>query len=102
MFYRDVITLIAVTQTTNSIGDPVQTKTKRDVFADRQGVRQSEFYQALATGIRPELMFVIKAIDYSQEGLIEYNSKEYSVIRTGNKDGENIELVCQGLLGGVN
>jgi SPP1 family predicted phage head-tail adaptor len=102
MLFRDTIKLISITNTTNDIGDPVQTKTKTaDIFADKQSVRQNEFYQAMATGLKPELMFVIREIDYNQEPMLEYNSKEYNIIRTYSKDSELIELVCEGVVNGV-
>jgi len=101
MLFRDVINLISITATENSMGDIIETPVKREVFADKQSIRQSEFYQAAATGLRPELMFVIRAIDYEQEPKLEYNNKTYNIIRTYEKDGELIELVCQGLVNGV-
>ena len=101
MLFRDVINLTSITQTENTMGDIIETPVKREVFADKQSIRQSEFYQAAATGLRPELMFVVRSIDYEQEPKLEYNNKTYNIIRTYEKDGELIELVCQGLVNGV-
>lgn len=102
MLFRDVIKLISITPGENDIGDPVETKTKTgNIFADKQSIRQSEFYQAAATGLRPELMFIIRSIDYNQEPMLEYNDKEYTIIRTYEKDVEYIELICQGIVNGV-
>ena len=41
-------------------------------------------------------MFVVRSIDYNQEPKLKYNGKEYTIIRTYDKDGELTELVCQG------
>lgn len=96
MLYRDVIKLISITNTENDMGDTIEVQDERQVFADKQSIRQSEFYQAAATGLRPELMFVVRSIDYNDEKKLKYNGKEYTIIRTYDKDGELTELICQG------
>lgn len=98
MLFRDVVKLISVATAENDIGDPVEVPVEREVFADKQSIRQSEFYQAAATGLRPELMFVVRSVDYNGEQKLKYNDKEYAVIRTYDKDGELTELVCQGVV----
>lgn len=98
MLFREIIDLISITTTENDMGDPIETPSKLQVFADKQSIRQSEFYQAQTTGLRPESMFVIRSIDYSGQPKLEYNSKTYAIIRTYEKDGELIELVCQGVV----
>lgn len=101
MLFREVINLISITIVENDMGDQIETLVKRQVFADKKGVRQNEFYQAAATGLKPELMFVIRTIDYAQEPKLEFNSKTYTIIRAYDKDGELTELICQGLVNGV-
>lgn len=96
MLFKDVIKLISVSIAENSMGDIIETTTERQVFADKQSVRQSEFYQAAATGLRPELMFVVRSIEYNQEPKLKYGDKTYTIIRTYDKDGELTELICQG------
>ena len=102
MLFRDVISLITVTTTENELGDTIEVSTERQVFADKQSVRQSEFYQAAATGLRPELMFVVRSIDYNQEPKLKHGDKTYTIIRTYDKDGELTELVCQGVINRAN
>ena len=100
MLFRDVIDLVSVTTTTvNTIGNLVETETKKTVFADKQSIRQTEFYQAQATGLKPEIMFVIRTIDYANEEKLEYNNKKYNIIRSFDKNGELTELICQGIVG---
>jgi len=101
MLFRDVIKLVSITTIENDMGDIIEVETKREVFADKKSVRQNEFYQAQATGLRPELMFIVRTIEYEQEPKLEYNLKTYTIIRTYDKDGELTELVCQGLVNGV-
>jgi SPP1 family predicted phage head-tail adaptor len=98
MLFRDVVKLISITVTENDMGDIIETPVEREVFADKQSIRQSEFYQAAATGLRPELMFVVRSVDYNGEQKLKYNDKEYAIIRTYDKDGELTELVCQGVV----
>lgn len=101
MLFREVINLISINTAENDIGDPISVPAKREIFADKQSIRQSEFYQAAATGIRPELMFIVRSIDYEQEPMLEYNNKNYKIIRVYDKDGELAELICQGIVNGV-
>ena len=95
--FKDVIKLISVTYTLNDYGEKIPTETSRTVFANRKSIRQSEFYQAQVTGLKPEIMFVIRLIDYDEEKLIEYNNKKYDIIRSYQKDEDFIELIAQGV-----
>ena len=100
MRWSDVIKLIAVTHGENSIGAITETKTERQVFANKVSVKRYEFYQAQAVGLKPETIFQARLVDYDGEKKLSYNSEEYNVIRTFSKDGEIIELVCNRLVGG--
>jgi SPP1 family predicted phage head-tail adaptor len=97
MLFRDVIKLISATYSKNTIGDYIKTPDPRQVFANKKSIRQTEFYQAQATGLKPELMFEIRTIEYQGESTLEYDEKDYSIIRAYDKNGEITELVCQGL-----
>lgn len=98
MLFREIISLISVTDGTNDLGDAIKVQTKREnVFADKQSIRQSEFYQAAAVGLKPELTFIIRSCEYNQEPMLEYNNKTYNIIRTYEKEDEFIELICQGV-----
>jgi len=99
MFFRETVDLVSITQAVNAIGDFIDTESTTTVFADKQSIRQSEFYQAYATGLRPELMFVIRQADYSNEPRLKWNNKYYNIIRTYEKDGEMVELICEGIVG---
>lgn len=102
MLFKEVIRLISTTTTENDMGDIIETYNEREVYADKQSIRQSEFYQAAATGLRPELMFVVRSIDYNQEPKLKHGDKTYTIIRTYDKDGELIELICQGVVNNAN
>lgn len=97
MRWGDVVSLIAITYTKNAIGDITETTTTRQIFCDVRSVRQSEFYQAAAVGMKPEIVFVLRSIDYANETKLTYNSQDYNIIRTFTKTGELTELVCDKL-----
>lgn len=95
MLWNEVIELVKETARTNEMGDPVTKLTYRIVYADKKGVRQSEFYQANAIGLKPELMYVINEHDYEGERLIRVDKKLlYDIIRTYPAKNEGLELVC--------
>lgn len=98
MLFNEVIYFATTNTTQNDMGDTIDNPILKQVFADKQSVRQSEFYQASANGLKPELMFVIRACEYNDETLLQYNSKNYNIIRT-NPKGELLEIVCSGLVG---
>lgn len=96
MLWRDTVELISITTTENEMGDPVQTETPRTVFANKKSIRQSEFYQAMATDLKPEIMFEVRSDEYQGETKLRYDGKGYTIIRTYTKNDEIMELVCQG------
>lgn len=101
MYFSDKIELIAITVTENSMGDMIETETKTEVFANKKSIRQSEFYQAAATGLRPEIMFEVWSEEYSSQQRVKYDNKDYTVIRAYDK-GELTELICQGVVNRAN
>lgn len=97
--YDSVITLMKETNTVDSYGDTTQTFTERQVFAEVKSIGQSEFYQAEAVGLKPEIKFVIADFaDYQDEKKLKYTpfggvEEIYSVIRT-YRNKINLEIVC--------
>lgn len=76
-------------------GYTVEKETRRDVFCRLDSVSRSEFYQAQATDLRPELVFVLADyLDYDDEYLCIFDSVWYRVIRTYRK-GQELEIVVQ-------
>ena len=66
---------------------------RSEVFAELRSIGQSEFYQAQATGYKPELKFVLADyLDYNGETLIEYTGTLYRVLRTF-RAGQALEIV---------
>lgn len=83
-------------------GEPVQSVNYREVFANKKSVRQSEFYQATNTGLKPELVFEVHSFEFSNDEKVRYpageSGKEYTIIRTYDK-GEITELTVSSRVG---
>jgi SPP1 family predicted phage head-tail adaptor len=102
MMWRDIISLVSESEIENELGDIITIDTPKQVFANKKSVRQNEFYQAQAAGLKPELMFEIRYMDYEEEKNIIFNNKPYRVIRTYTKNEETIELICEGVVANAN
>ncbi len=71
---------------------------KTTVFAEKKSVRQSEFYAAAPVGLKPELVFVVDALDFEEAATeqndpaeIFYGERHYNIIRTYCK-GADMEI----------
>ena len=98
MMWRDVVTLVDQVAGNNEYGDQTFVQIPTQVFANKKSVRQSEFYQAFAHGLKPELMFEVRTIDYNNQTILIFNFKEYNVIRAYSKNDEVTELICTGVV----
>ena len=89
---NEILKLIQRAVGTDEYGDPSFQETSREVFARLGSIGQSEFYQAQAVGLKPELKFVLADyLEYNDEPLVEYNGQRYRVLRTYRK-GQELEL----------
>lgn len=92
----DVITLIAVTYSRDSIGQEISTETRTDIFARINSVSRSEFYAGGQAGLRPEITAETPRINYNGEKLAELNGVRYSIYRTYfREDSDMIELYLE-------
>lgn len=98
MRWSDVIELISLTYIQNSRGDNIEVPTYREIYANKLGVRQSEHYQAAATGLKPEVMFEVWTAEYQGERKLRYEGQEYDIIRTYPRKDEKTELICKGMV----
>ena len=100
MLWNDVIELVKEVPGENDMGDSIVVREYKEVFANEKGIRQSEFYQAMANGLKPELMYEISKFDYEGEKQIRVNKEKlYNVIRTYPTKNERLEIICEGLVG---
>lgn len=77
----------------NEIGDLIKNiNFNKEVFCNEKSVRYSEFYQAQAVGMKPEIILEIMAVDYEKEKYVMYEEEKYTVLKTYKKSSEKIEL----------
>ena len=95
MNWRDTVNLITKTETVNDMGNVIVTTTPKEVFCNRKSVRMNEFYQAHGHGLKAELMLEIRTHDYNAEDELQFDGKNYDIIRTYDRNGEILELICK-------
>ena len=98
--YDSIIKLISESNTVDEYGDTVTVETERTVFAAVKSIGQSEFYQAQAVGLKPEIKFLIADFaDYQNEKKLKYTpfgatEEYYTVLRTYRTKNQ-LEIVCK-------
>lgn len=102
--WNDICLLGETREITNEIGDLVETIVYEDeVYCNEKSIRASEFYQAQAVGMKPELTLELMIVDYNKQKYIKYDDgygeEEYTVLRTYKVSSEKIQLI---LTRGVN
>lgn len=96
--YDGIATLKAYgTPTFDAEGNEIPTIIETSVFVQPRGVYSSEFYNAAQLGLKPSVtLFIANKMDYSDQKIIEYEGRDYDVIRvdwSAQRDG--ISLVCE-------
>lgn len=83
--------------TFDEYGNKVRTVIGTEVFVQPRSVYQSEYYNAAQLGLKPSLtLYLANREDYSGQKVLEYEGKEYSVIRTDWKaQRDGISLICE-------
>lgn len=83
--------------TFDAAGNEIPTITETTVYVQPRGVYSSEFYNAAQLGLKPSItLFIANRMDYSDQKIIEYEGRDYDVIRvdwSAQRDG--ISLVCE-------
>lgn len=92
--FKDVIELVGYAVTLDELMQEVKTPIKKQVFANKRSVSQTEFFNGGQGGMRPQYQFEIRLSEYGDESELIFNGKTYSIYRTYEK-GENIELYCE-------
>lgn len=99
--FDSVIKLISEYKVVDEYGDVASEETERSVFAELKSIGQSEFYQAQALGLKPEIKFVLPDyLEYKGEQRLKFQDfceeeeQEYTVLRT-YRNGNTLELVCK-------
>lgn len=78
-------------------GNEIQTVTQTEIFVLPRGVYNAEFYNAAQAGLHPSITFdVANKEDYNGQKLIEFEGKDYDIIRTDwNAQRDKISLICE-------
>lgn len=92
--WKDLVDLVTVTVTQDSYANEVRTETTQSVYCNIKGVMRSEFYSALAEGLKPSITVEMRAEEYSDQEYVIANGKRYKVQRTYPIRWENVELTC--------
>lgn len=80
----------------NDIGVQNNIENRREVPIIRhEDIYSKEFYNARQQGFKPSLRIVISESSYNDELELEYCGKRYTIIRTQQKDLDEIILVCE-------
>lgn len=94
MIYTTPIKLISVVRSQDNVGNVIETETENQIYVRKKNVGVKEFYTADLSGWKVESEFEIFKTDYNFEPYIEYNGRKLAVIRTIDKDGLYMVLVC--------
>ena len=98
----DVLKLIKRTYQKNKYGEEVATETENEVFCKCDSISRSEFFEAGRNGLNPTYRFIIAAIDYDDEVLIDYNANRYAIYRTYHIPGTDYMELYVERQGGTN
>jgi len=95
MTYDTELILIQQAFTEDEIGNQIPVETQTTILCSLKSVARTEFYNAAAAGLRPELIFVIHGYEYNGEKKVLFEGVRYNVIRTYATYFEELELTCE-------
>lgn len=90
------IDLITITTKKDDLNQVVEKlRTSATVMAEIDSVTKSEFYEAGRLGFQPDFRATIYDFEYTDEPIVKWNGKLYSVYRTYYINGaDRVELYC--------
>ena len=99
MIRAGIVKLIRESPQAHGVGTRAQ-ETARKVFCTIRSIGTAEAYQAMATGLNPEMKVVLHHdFEYDGEKICEVNGKRYKIIRTYITEADGIELTIQPVTG---
>lgn len=93
--WNESVILIKKQEELDAAGDIVESAedTETEIMCKEISVSQSEFYQSMATGFKPEVKLEIHRFEYTGEKKARYNGAIFEIIRTfAQKNGETLEI----------
>lgn len=95
MTYDNEVILISQTYIQDEIGNQIPAENQTTILCGEKSVTRSEFYNAAANGLKPEVILVVHRYEYSGEKKVIFEGVRYRVIRTYSDNPEEIELTCE-------
>lgn len=92
MYFKDVGYLEKEIKAPDELHRPKKTYTEQKVFFDKKSIGFTEFYQAQAVGLKPEIKVEVKCVVSDDITHFKFNDKMYRIIRMYPKE-ESTELV---------
>ena len=89
------IDLIAVTYSTDDIGQKTENETTRTVYCNLRSVTRQEWKDAGERGFKPALQATMFGYDYEGELIAEVNGQRYGIYRTYFTTNDQIELYLE-------
>lgn len=71
------------------------------LLCKEKSVGRNEYYMAGQSGLKPEIVLIIKKYEYDGQQELIYKDKKYFVERTYSNSFEEIELVCVAVIKNV-
>lgn len=71
--------------------EPSRTISWTKVYANEKSVRQSEYYDGVAAGRKPEIVYEIRSFEFDNHEKVRVETKIYDIVRTYKKN-EILEL----------
>lgn len=104
MTFDNELTLISETFESDDIGNQIAVPVEINILCGIKSIGRTEFYNAAANGLKPEYIFVVHPYEYNDETYVEYSKdntpkQRYKVIKTYEKDMEELELTCEKVVG---
>lgn len=99
MNWNDCVTLISNELIPDEIGNQIPKTTERTILCEKNKVTRSEFYQASASGFKPNLVLHVHGFEYAGETELRFQDNHYKIVRVYELDSERIELTCERDLG---
>lgn len=90
-----VCKLIGLTKSQDELGYPIATETAYETFCKVESVTRAEFFNAGKAGITPDIVFIVNAVEYDGQELIEYEGNRYAIYRTYRTDEDMMELYAE-------
>lgn len=104
MTYDHEIILIGTETIVDEIGDTVEIEVEKPVLAAILDYRSKDFYQALASGLKPSITFAVNKYEYENEKTLKHEGKPFRIIDVfpvkakNESEYESLSLLCEAVV----